>query len=212
MADDACLRPLSPEERPWLDRLAFVLRELRLEAGLSQARLAARAGLAERSVRRLEHGQRRTRGSTLQRLAVALTREPSVLGTAEAVLALLLEAAGPSLAAESQYSERIDGRRKRRLRRARREIGAGVVQHFVDARENLAGGVLEHHRHRRWVGRRSFRETSYLRFIANEDVQSVTEERGGNFNLVYRSRWPSGETLTEYATGGDWQRPPRAVR
>jgi len=70
-------RPIEDWERPWLEGLRALLRRVRMASGQTQARTAIRAGLAERSLRRIEHGQRRTRGSTLARLASAAADVPA---------------------------------------------------------------------------------------------------------------------------------------
>lgn len=152
-------RPVEPWEQPYLDALGTALRALRRDAGLTQADLAWRAGLAERSLRRIEHGQRRTRRSTLSRLVVGLL--PSAAdGTAAAELeeALVLTA-GPALAPESAYKERVQARRDRRRRRAASRY---VTQHTVQYRAHPEG-VLEMHTHSRRTGRESTRDRHYRR-------------------------------------------------
>jgi len=64
------------------------------------------------------------------------------------VMARLLEAAGPALADESEYRSRIEARRRRRMSKQGRRA---VTEHTVLDQTLLpGGGVLEHHRHRRW--------------------------------------------------------------
>jgi transcriptional regulator with XRE-family HTH domain len=149
-------------EVPWLLRLGACLRALRMEAGLSQRALAARSGLAERSLRRIEHGHRRTRASTLQRLAEVLVRNDSArFGSADAVLVQLLAAAGPGLAEESDYRWRVDARRRRRAKKQRWRT---LTEHTVERSPLLGGGLLEHHVHRHWVTRGEVREREYTVF------------------------------------------------
>ncbi len=146
-------------EVTWLIRLGDCLRGLRNEAGLSQAVLAALGGLAERSLRRIEHGDRRTRLSTLQRLADELTRYTDGCGTSDEVLDRLLDAVGPALAPESEYSGRVEARRRRRVSKQNRRP---VTEHLLVGAVPLpGGGVLERHVHRRWITRRSVRERQY---------------------------------------------------
>ena len=147
MTSEGCRRPIVEWEVPWLAKLGACVRDCRKQAGLSQAVLAARAGLAERSLRRIEHGHRRTRTSTLQRLVAALVGGPAWNGMADEVMARLLEAAGPALADESEYRSRIEARRRRRVVKQGRRA---VTEHRVDYTLLPGGGVLEHHRHRRW--------------------------------------------------------------
>lgn len=140
-------------------RFGSRLRDLRLQAGKSQLHLAARAGLAERSLRRIEHGDRRTRASTLQRLADALVSETVGLGTAGDVMGFLLGVATPVLAPESQYRARVEARRRRREIRRKHQP---VTEHCVEIVDLVGGVVLEHHRHRRWVTRSTVREHKYV--------------------------------------------------
>jgi transcriptional regulator with XRE-family HTH domain len=109
-ADGGPWRPLTDGERVAAVALGHVLRQLRVDAGLSARQLGEAAQLGRRQVQRLEAGQRRTRASTLARLARALTRPP-----ADVPLALwLVRAAGPALAPESPYAVRVDRRRETR--------------------------------------------------------------------------------------------------
>jgi hypothetical protein len=120
--------------------------------------------MAERSIRRLEHGERRTRISTLRLLAHVLVDHSPVLPAVEEVAAQLIQAAGPSLADESPYGDRIEARRhRRRIRRA----GAGVVEHSIEMEPLMDGSLLERHRHRRWITNRSYRERRYVRIVVD---------------------------------------------
>jgi len=106
-------RPIDSAEVPFLEALGTRLAELRVAVGVSQATLAERAELARSTVERIEGGTRRTRRSTLERIAEALDRS----GATEELVALV----GPALAPESAYADRIEGRRARRRRRGRAE-------------------------------------------------------------------------------------------
>lgn len=109
-----CRRPIQPWERAYLITLGNVLREQRLAAGLTQASLARRAQVSTGHLQRLEHGRRRTRLSTLSRLAAVLTSDPS---SQQRLLGNLASSAGPALAPESDYDDRITRRRKTRFGR-----------------------------------------------------------------------------------------------
>jgi transcriptional regulator with XRE-family HTH domain len=113
-------RPIEPGEVPYLTQLGDHLRRLRLDAGLTQWAMADLAALAPRHIRRLERGDSRTRRSTLERIADALADVDPDLGPAEQLLDRLVELAGPALAAESPYADRIARRRARRLRKKER--------------------------------------------------------------------------------------------
>jgi len=88
-----------------------------MAAGLSQNALAWRAGMNPSTVYRIEAAVRRTRLSTLRRIAEALVGAAPWMGDAERVTADLATLAGLGLAPESQYRERVQRRRARRERR-----------------------------------------------------------------------------------------------
>jgi transcriptional regulator with XRE-family HTH domain len=98
--------------------LGHLLRASRQAAGLTQAVLAKEAQISERHVRRLERGQRRTRRSTLGRLAYAIVNSEPAVGPATRLVEELVVAAGSALADESDHADRVDRRRARRARRA----------------------------------------------------------------------------------------------
>jgi transcriptional regulator with XRE-family HTH domain len=112
-------RPI-PEEVPYLAQLGDHLRRLRLDAGLAQWAMADLAVLAPRHIRRLERGECRTRRSTLERIANALADVNPDLGPADQLIDRLVELAGPALAPESPYADRIARRRARRVRKKER--------------------------------------------------------------------------------------------
>jgi transcriptional regulator with XRE-family HTH domain len=167
-------RPLLDWERCLATQLGAELRRFRIEAGLSQASLAARAGVAERSLRRIEHGQRRTRRSTLDRLAQGMAQELAVKDHPEVVLARLLAAAGPTLAPESIYGDRVNARRRARRARASRRF---VTQHITKYDE-LLDGVLETHWHSRRIARYRTRDRVY---------QVLRDQTGRRVHLPRRS-------------------------
>jgi len=112
-------RPIEPAELPDLRRLGERIREARTAAGLSIAECARRARISGPHLSRLERGDRRTRRSTLERLATALwMTEP--YGTQQpAILAGLHDAAGVALAPESSFQKRVERRWRRRVRGGR---------------------------------------------------------------------------------------------
>jgi transcriptional regulator with XRE-family HTH domain len=97
---DHCWRPLEPAELLYLRALGARLAELRKRAGLSQVALARRAGIGRRHLQRLEAGSRRTRRSTLLRIAGVL--DP---GRAAVIADELVNVAGPGLAPEPAHPE-----------------------------------------------------------------------------------------------------------
>jgi hypothetical protein len=113
------------------------------------------------------------------RLAVVLLPSASV-GTARADLVeALVRTAGPALAPESVYEERVQARRARRRRRAATRY---ATQHTVHHQLH-PDGVLETHVHSRRVGRGSTRETRYQRLRL----------AGGGLRRIPRGDAPSTE-------------------
>jgi DNA-binding XRE family transcriptional regulator len=98
------LRPIEWHEVQHLHRMGDWLASLRQTAGLSQRRLATLAGLNRVSIARIETGQRRTRRSTLTRIAVALSATCPELGSPDALVGELARLAGRALAPESAWT------------------------------------------------------------------------------------------------------------
>lgn len=107
----SCRRPITDAEVPYLGRLGSTIRGLRDEAGTSRPDVARRAEISVSTLERIEAGFRRTRRSTLERLVRALDKPEA--------LADLIDCAGPALAPESRYRDRVDRRRRRRHSRRR---------------------------------------------------------------------------------------------
>jgi DNA-binding XRE family transcriptional regulator len=85
------------------------MRDLRHDARLSRITLAETAELSESTIERIEGATRRTRRTTLGRIACVLHANAEEL----------VDLAGPALAPESLYAERVARRRARRCRRKR---------------------------------------------------------------------------------------------
>lgn len=124
-------RPIEDGEVPFLEAFGHTLRSLRNQAGLSQRDLAWLASISARHLLSLEHGLSRTRRSTVERIAGALASEGA--GDAEVLTAHLVALAGPALAPESEYAERVAKRRESRSRTKERiearaqEIATGMA-------------------------------------------------------------------------------------
>lgn len=128
-------RPIEPDEIPHLEALGRRLLELREGAGLSRAALAFVSELSNSHLGSLERATRRTRASTLERIASALTEDGE---EGEALRAELVSLAGPALAPESEYAERVESRRRRRHRRLvlREEWRVRAEQHRLQREAN----------------------------------------------------------------------------
>lgn len=124
-------RPIDADEVPHLEALGHRLRSLRLAAGLTQEQLAAAAEMTRSGLGKLERGERRTRRSTIDRLAAVLNPEDTASTTTE-----LVELAGHALAPESEYAERVARRRHRRARE--REVAELRRQYVRERRARLA--------------------------------------------------------------------------
>lgn len=103
-------RLIDPAEAVALEALGRHLAATRRGAKLTQAAVAERAELSVSHLGKLEAGARRTRASTLARIAAALDPDRAVDLT-DGFIAL----AGPALAAESEFTERVHRRRTRRF-------------------------------------------------------------------------------------------------
>ncbi|WP_343049425.1 helix-turn-helix domain-containing protein [Nocardioides perillae] len=153
-------RPLDEEERAAARTLGLLLVALRQERGLAQGHVAARAGLAARSLRRLERGERRTRVSTLTRIASAIDdSDPGLPG-------LLVQVAGAALAPESLYAARVDHRRRRRRAAASKLF----ITEQVVTRTTTPGGVVEVTVRRRRLSRSRVVESSKTHLLPSEDA------------------------------------------
>jgi transcriptional regulator with XRE-family HTH domain len=121
-------RPITSAELPALALMGARVRELREAAGFGQGGLAEAAGLSRRGLSMLERGVRRTRRSTIDRLAGVLAEPLGRLAgeISEELAALAL--AGDALAPESDYPERVARRAERRQARRRRHREATAAE------------------------------------------------------------------------------------
>ncbi len=114
-----CRSPLTPEEYAGADALGGYLRELRKAAGLSIDRASRLADLSIDGWARIERATRRTRHSTLERIAKGLCEASGA--DPDGLYAEMVRRADNALAAESLYRERIERRRAKRTRRQNRQ-------------------------------------------------------------------------------------------
>jgi hypothetical protein len=107
---------------------------------MTQPALGFVAELSASHLGSLERAVRRTRASTLARIASALTTGED---DDEALLEQLVAIAGPALAPESEYAERVERRRRRRHRQAilREAWAARAEQHRLQREANEDRGA-----------------------------------------------------------------------
>lgn len=111
----ACRRPISEEEARALEVFGAALRVARRAAELTQMDLGLMAGRGEKAVYRLEAAVRRPRRSTIEDLVAVIVDRVPALGGVERLTNELCALAGVGLAPESEYRERVERRRTRRL-------------------------------------------------------------------------------------------------
>jgi hypothetical protein len=114
------LRPIQDDERPYLAALGTELTRLRQDAGLTRYQLAYASLLSAGHLAHLLYGCRRTRRSTLARMVDALVKANPDLGPVDALLEHLCDLAGPALAPESAYPQRVARTLRRRAKRRER--------------------------------------------------------------------------------------------
>ena len=108
-------KPVEPWEQPYLRAMGAQLKLYRRASRMTWRDLRAAAGISDRAIRYYEAGQRRPRPSTLLRIARAMAANTPALGDPEAIMAQLLELAGPAVAPESTLVDRIEKRRDLRV-------------------------------------------------------------------------------------------------
>ena len=116
-----CRRRIRSAEILDLRALGRVVRGLRFVDGRRVVRSTDLGFLAQVPITtlwRIETGIRRTRRSTLQRIAKAASRLNPSAGTQDEIFGQLIEAAGDALAPPSKYQYRVNRRRMRRYRRS----------------------------------------------------------------------------------------------
>ncbi len=149
-------------------QLGQLLGQLRRASGLSQRETAVAAQVSTRHLRRLERGERRTRRSTLERLAGALAGR-GTLGSEEHLLRVLLQAADPALAPESEHRQRVERRRNRRWRQREATYESNTTA-------EVWAGFLRRHA-REWVDADGHTRRSVTYQLTNRqgDVRRVDE-------------------------------------
>lgn len=149
-----CRRPIEDHEVDYLLDLGAEIRTLREEAGLSRRELAWGAFVHESTIARIERGERRTRRSRLEDIVRVFAQKYGYDDdTAAALVEYLVEVAGPALAPESEYAQRIVRRRIRRWKRIVREVELAEQIAESMARPIAREMARDYVRDWRWVNR-----------------------------------------------------------
>lgn len=110
-------RPFEAWERPLLEAFSEALHRHRTLAGISQRQLHLATGLAEFTIHRLEHAARRTRHSTIRRIALALAEARGAFCLADEIAEEMIEALGAAAAPESHRMASIERTRNHRVKK-----------------------------------------------------------------------------------------------
>jgi transcriptional regulator with XRE-family HTH domain len=167
-------RPISPAERSHLLALGAHVESLRKSAALTRSEVAVQTGLNSQSIYRIERGLRRTRRRTLRIIVAVVADDP------EDALDCLVKLAGPALAEESQFVDRIE---RRRLRRVRRHQVLLERERYEAARERVLAEwerrSTQHLEIRSWMRMidRSFRWLNWLEDPANRRRPAARRRR-----------------------------------
>ena len=111
-------RPIADDEVHLLEELGRAIAHVRGSAGLSRRALAEIALMHPTSIARIEYGTRRTRASTLKRIAGALAAQCDDLD-ADSLVKSWVRLGGRAIAPESDYADRLELRRQSRVSRKR---------------------------------------------------------------------------------------------
>lgn len=120
-------RPFEPWELPLLERFSEELRRHRALAGISRRQLHLATGLAPFTIYRLEHARRRTRHSTVRRIALALAEARGAFCLADDIAEELINALGAAAAPESHRMAGIERRRNRRVKKLAEDPNADLT-------------------------------------------------------------------------------------
>jgi transcriptional regulator with XRE-family HTH domain len=127
--------PLKAHEIPDAITLGALLRSLRIEARYTAIDFATRAQISRQHLRRIERALRHSRASTLARCAVVLSRR--LRPTADELTALLIEAAGCSLAREALPAHQVNIDRRRKDRTAKKAKQAEIHAYIQTRKREL---------------------------------------------------------------------------
>jgi hypothetical protein len=124
-------QPITDAEVSYLKALGSEVSRPRKAAGLTTADLDRRADVSPEQARNIQGGTRRTRRSTLARIAETLVDPRDELGDRDTLLKRLRSVAGPGSAEESRSAEHLgDNRRRRALQRERPEGIRAFIEEY----------------------------------------------------------------------------------
>jgi transcriptional regulator with XRE-family HTH domain len=120
-------RPFEPWELPLLEGFSEALRRHRALAGISQRQLHLATGLALKTIKRLEHAQRRTRPSTIRWIALALAEARGAFCLADEIADEMIQALGGAAAPESHRMTSIERTRSHRVKKLGEDPNADLA-------------------------------------------------------------------------------------
>jgi hypothetical protein len=123
----------SEDERPFAIALGDELKALHWESRLTWQQVAERSLLSQGHLQCLCAGRKRTRRSTLTRLVSVFVEEEPWLGPVDDTVDYLCEIAGPALAAETDYPQKMARTLARRERRWTREGRIATLRAWRDS-------------------------------------------------------------------------------
>lgn len=110
-------RPFAAWELPLLEEFSEALRRHRALAGVSLRQLHLATGLDRTTIIRLEHARRRTRHSTIRRIALALAEARGAFCLADEIADEMIQALGGAAAPESHRMASIERTRNHRVKK-----------------------------------------------------------------------------------------------
>ena len=138
-------RPIADDEVHLLEELGRAIGQARGCAGRSRRALAESALMHPTSIARIEYGTRRTRASTLKRIAGALAVECDDLD-ADSLVESWVRLGGRVVAPESEYADRLELRRQTRV--SRKRSGESRAQELLVYRDRRERAELNRQRSR----------------------------------------------------------------
>lgn len=141
-----CRRPIEPWEVPYLVAVGKRLQEMIKQARYRQTDLALASKISRSQLYNYRTGRNRPRSSTLLRIVTALAERLDA--DASDLHHELVELAGPALAPETAYPDRVNGRREKRHKHNLKKVEAheryGPILHELRRTTHLkSGGTID---------------------------------------------------------------------